>query len=169
MHNDLTKQDIEKMQEEIEYRKVHLRYELLEEVKRTRAFGDLSENFEYKEAKRKKNQNESRIRYLTNMIKTANIVETDTSEDTVGLNDRVECFMTDIEETMFLTVVTTVRNDASNGYISKESPLGEKILGTKLGEIVEIDSPDGKYGVVIKSIHKSNDLTDSDDVPLNSF
>ena len=168
MHNDLTNQDIDKMQKEIEYRKVHLRYELLEEVKRTRAFGDLSENFEYKEAKRKKNQNESRIRYLTNMIKTANIVETNADKDTVGLNDIVECYMTDIEETMFLTVVTTVRNDAANGFISKESPLGEKILGAKIGETVSVDSPDGKYDVIIKSIKKSDEKEDSD-APLNPF
>lgn len=167
MYNDLTQQDIEKMKEEIEYRKVTLRYELLEEVKRTRAFGDLSENFEYKEAKRKKNQNESRIRYLTNMIKTAHIIETNTDSDTVGLYDLVECYMSDIEEVMELRVVTTVRTDAATGLISNESPIGKKLLGAKLGDVIEIDSPDGKYDIEVRSIQKSNG--EDGDVPINKY
>lgn len=166
MHNDLTKQDIKKMQEEIEYRKVTLRYELLEEVKRTRAFGDLSENFEYKEAKRKKNQNESRIRYLTNMIKTAHIIEDNSSEDTVGLFDVVDCFMSDIDEVMQLRVVTTVRTDAGGGLISNESPVGKKLLGAKLGDILTIDSPDGEYEIEIRAIKKSDG---DDDMPINKY
>ena len=80
MYDELTKTDIEKMKEEIEYRKVTLRPKLLEDVKVARAFGDLSENYEYKEAKRVKNRNESRIRYLTNMIKTAKIIEDNSAE-----------------------------------------------------------------------------------------
>ena len=166
MHNDLTKQDIKKMQEEIEYRKVTLRYELLEEVKRTRAFGDLSENFEYKEAKRKKNQNESRIRYLTNMIKTAHIIEDNSSEDTVGLFDVVDCFMSDIDEVMQLRVVTTVRTEAGGGLISNESPVGKKLLGAKLGDVLTIDSPDGEYEIEIRAIKKSDG---DDDMPINKY
>ncbi|MBQ4631512.1 MAG: GreA/GreB family elongation factor [Clostridia bacterium] len=166
MHNDLTKQDIKKMQEEIEYRKVTLRYELLEEVKRTRAFGDLSENFEYKEAKRKKNQNESRIRYLTNMIKTAHIIEDNSSDDTVGLFDVVDCFMSDIDEVMQLRVVTTVRTDAGGGLISNESPVGKKLLGAKLGDVLTIDSPDGEYEIEIRAIKKSDG---DDDMPINKY
>lgn len=167
MHNDLTKQDIEKMKEEIEYRKVTLRYELLEEVKRTRAFGDLSENFEYKEAKRKKNQNESRIRYLTNMIKTAHIIENNTDENTVGLYDLVDCYMTDIEEVMQLRVVTTVRTDAGSGLISNESPIGKKLLGARLGDVLEIDSPDGKYNIEVRAIQKASEK--DGDVPINKY
>jgi len=156
MHNDLTKQDIQKMQEEIEYRKVTLRYELLEEVKRTRAFGDLSENFEYKEAKRKKNQNESRIRYLTNMIKTARIIEDNSDENTVGLFDVVECYMSDIDEVMELRIVTTVRTNAESGLISNESPIGKKLLGAKLGDVLSIDSPDGEYEIEVRAITKNS-------------
>ena len=167
MYNDLTTQDIEKMKEEIEYRKVTLRYELLEEVKRTRAFGDLSENFEYKEAKRKKNQNESRIRYLTNMIKTAHIIENNTDADTVGLYDTVDCYMSDIEEVMQLRVVTTVRTDAASGLISNESPIGKKLLGAKLGDVIEIDSPDGKYDIEIRAIQKA--AGEDADVPINKY
>ena len=167
MHNDLTQKDIDKMKEEIEYRKVTLRYELLEEVKRTRAFGDLSENFEYKEAKRKKNQNESRIRYLNNMIKTANIIEDNSTEDTVGLYDLVDCYMTDIEEVMQLRVVTTVRTDASEGLISNESPIGSKLLGAKLGSTIEVDSPDGAYEIEVRAIQKAK--ADDIDAPLNKY
>lgn len=165
MHNILTKQDIQKMQEEIEYRTVTLRYELLEEIKRTRAFGDLSENFEYKEAKRKKNQNESRIRYLNNMIRTATIANEDSDDETVGLNDKIECYMSDIDEVMELSIVTTVRTDAFSGKISNESPLGKTLLGAKLGSTVEVDSPDGKYEVEIRKIVKGG----ADDAPINSF
>ena len=167
MHNDLTKQDIKKMQEEIEYRKVTLRYELLEEVKRTRAFGDLSENFEYKEAKRKKNQNESRIRYLTNMIKTAHIIEDHSDENSVGLFDEVTCFMSDIEEEMILRVVTTVRTDAGGGLISNESPVGKKLLGAQLGDVLKIDSPDGEYEIEIRAIKKA--CADDIDAPINKY
>lgn len=167
MYNDLTKQDIQKMQEEIEYRKVTLRYELLEEVKRTRAFGDLSENFEYKEAKRKKNQNESRIRYLTNMIRTANVIDTSSAPDTVGMHDLVDCYMSDIEEVMQLRVVTTVRNDAASGFISNESPIGKKLLGAKLGDVVEVDSPDGKYEIEIRAIKKAD--AEEFDAPINKY
>jgi len=165
LHNILTKQDIKKMEEEIEYRTVTLRYELLEEVKRTRAFGDLSENFEYKEAKRKKNQNESRIRYLTNMIRTAEIAEDDSDDETVGLNDKVECYMSDIDEVMEICIVTTVRTDAFSGMISNESPLGKALLGAKLKSVVEVDSPDGVYEVEILKITKGG----AGDRPINSY
>lgn len=167
MHNDLTKQDIQKMQEEIEYRKVTLRYELLEEVKRTRAFGDLSENFEYKEAKRKKNQNESRIRYLTNMIKTAKIIEDNSDDDTVGLFDVVECYMSDIDEIMELRIVTTVRTNAESGLISNESPIGKKLLGAKLGDTLQIESPDGEYTIEVRAIKKDSGA--DFDAPINKY
>ena len=135
-------------------------------MKRTRAFGDLSENFEYKEAKRKKNQNESRIRYLTNMIKTAHIIEDNSSDDTVGLFDVVDCFMSDIDEVMQLRVVTTVRTDAGGGLISNESPVGKKLLGAKLGDVLTIDSPDGEYEIEIRAIKKSDG---DDDMPINKY
>lgn len=157
MYDELTKTDIEKMKEEIEYRKVTLRPKLLEDVKVARAFGDLSENYEYKEAKRVKNRNESRIRYLTNMIKTAKIIEDNSAEDTVGLYDIVECFDCELEEDLTFRVVTTVRNQANRGMVSKESPIGKKLLGRKEGDRVEIESPDGSYWLEIKKITKAED------------
>ena len=85
MSHELTKQDIEKMQEEIDYRKITVRQELLEHVKTARAHGDLSENFEYKAAKKEKNANESRIRFLERMIKTAVIISDETPDDQIGM------------------------------------------------------------------------------------
>ena len=157
MFDELTAIDIKKMEEEIEYRKVVLRPQLLEEVKTARAFGDLSENFEYKEAKRLKNKNDSRIRYLTNMIKTAKIIEDCSNKDTVGLFDLVECFMDDIGETMTVKLATNVRINLEEGVFSKDSPIGRAILGKKVGDKVEVESPDGNYFLEITKITKSYD------------
>lgn len=157
MYDELTAIDIRKMEEEIEYRKVVLRPQLLEEVKTARAFGDLSENYEYKEAKRLKNKNEGRIRYLTNMIKTAKIIEDNSDSDTIGLFDKVECYMEDIDETVTITLATNVRINIQNGIYSKDSPIGRGILGKKVGDKVEIESPDGNYFIEIKKIIKSKD------------
>ncbi len=166
MYNELTKIDIEKMKEEIEYRTVTLRYELLEEVKRTRAYGDLSENAEYKEAKRLKNKNESRIRYLQNMIKTAKVIEDNSDKDTVGLYDLVEAYIPSMDITQTFRIVTTIRNDFEKNLISKESPFGKAILGHKAGESVEVDAPNGKYEVLIKSLTKSSD---DGSAPISSY
>ena len=157
MYDELTKTDIKKMEEEIEYRILVERPKLLEEVKRTREFGDLSENFEYKEAKRKKNKNESRIRYLKNMIRTAKIVEESSDDGSVGLYDVVECFIPDIDMEMTVRLVTTVRNDATKGFISKKSPFGRAIFGKREGDEVIVPSPDGDYIVQIRRITKSSD------------
>ena len=111
MHDELTREDIRKMQEELDYRRLTLMPELIEEVKRTRAFGDLSENFEYKAAKQAQNKNRSRIRYLEGMIKTARIIDDTAGEDQVGLFDKVEIYMLEDDETETIQVVTTVRCD----------------------------------------------------------
>ncbi len=166
MYNELTKNDIEKMKEEIEYRTVTLRHELLEEVKRTRAYGDLSENAEYKEAKRLKNKNESRIRYLTNMIKTAKVIEDNSAPDAVGLYDIVRANIPSMNMEMTFRIVTTVRNDFENQLISKESPFGKAVLGKKVGQTAEVDAPNGKYTVEIMEITKAQD---DNTAPLNSY
>lgn len=158
MHDELTRKDIEKMQEELNYRSLELRPKLIDEVKRTRAFGDLSENFEYKEAKRAKNRNDSRIRYLEGMIKSAHIIE-DTADDTqVGLYDKIEIYMPDDNETEIIQVVTTIRCDPLNGLISKESPLGMAVLGRRVGDMMTVKASDTySYTVIIKSIEKCED------------
>ena len=166
MHDELTKIDIQKMKEEIEYRTVTLRYELLEEVKRTRAYGDLSENAEYKEAKRLKNKNESRIRYLQNMTKTAKVIEDNSSSDTVGLYDIVTAYVSVTDMEMTFRIVTTIRNDFEKQLISKESPFGKAVLGHKVGDKVEVDAPSGKYDVTIKKLVKAED---DGTAPISSY
>ncbi len=162
MYDRLTKHDIEKMQEEVDHRKLVIRKEALEDVKEARAHGDLSENFEYKAAKKYKNQNESRIRYLEKMIKTAIIVEDESGEDEVGLNDTVTIYTIedDCEETYKL--VTTIRSDSLNQIISIESPLGKALVGKKVGDKVNVKINDSyNYDVIIRSICKSDDESEA--------
>ena len=166
MHNQLTPGDIKKMQEEIEYRKLVVRKEALEDVKEARAQGDLSENFEYYAAKKFKNKNESRVRYLERMIRTAEIISEESGEDEVGMNNGVEVFFEEDGETETYKIVTTVRQNSLEGLISSESPLGKALLGHKAGERIFVDLGGGNgYHVVIRSIDKT---TDGDDA-LRSF
>ncbi len=167
MYNELTKMDIEKMQEELNHCRVTLRPKLLEEVKVARSFGDLSENFEYKAAKREKNKNESRIRYLENMIKTAVVIEDHSSSDAVGLYDRVCVYLEEDDEEEIWQVVTTVRQDVLHGLISKESPMGKALLGKKVGDRfhVQVNESYGYYAVV-RSIEKG---VDDGSAALNRF
>ena len=158
MHDELTKTDIAKMREELHYRLTTLRPQLLEEVKVARGFGDLSENFEYKAAKQEKNKNESRIRYLENMLRTAVVIEDNSTNDTVGLYDKVTIWLEEDEEEEVWQVVTTVRQDVSHGLISKESPMGSALLGKKVGDrfYVQVNKNFGYYAVV-RSIEKGED------------
>lgn len=152
MNNFLTEQDIEKMKKEIEYRKVVVRKKRNEEVKEARAHGDLSENYEYKAAKRERGRNEGRIKYLEKMIKTANIIEDNTESDQVGLGKKVKVNFIEDDFSMEYEIVTTMSTDAANNKISIESPLGKAIYNKRLGETVEVDAPDGKYLVKIEAI-----------------
>ena len=158
MYDELTEVDIRKMEEEISYRKNTLAPELGAELKRTREFGDLSENAEYKEAKRLKRKNESRIRYLEAMIRTAKVIVPESTEDTVGLFDTVVAFNEKLGKEMTLRIVTTLRQDALKGLISKESPVGKALLGHKVGEQVMVEvSPTMKYQLEIRAIEKGQD------------
>lgn len=158
MHNELTQSDIQKMEEEIEYRKLVVRKEALEAVKEARAQGDLSENFEYYAAKRDKNKNESRIRYLERMIKTAVVVSDESAEDEVGINNTVTVYIEedDAEETFKL--VTTMRGNSLKGLISIESPMGKAVLGHKVGERVSVHVNDSySYDVIIRKIENTKE------------
>lgn len=156
MRDRLMRSDIEKMEAEIEYRKNELRPQLLEEVKVTRAQGDLSENFEYHAAKQAKNKNESRIRYLENMIKTARIIEDHSAEDEVGLNTRVTVYIEEDDKEEVYKIVTTVRSNSLKGLISIESPMGKALMGKKVGDRVKITVNDNySYYVQIRSIDKT--------------
>ena len=158
MHDELTKKDIEKMEAEIEHRKLVVRKEALEDVKEARAQGDLSENFEYKAAKKFKNENESRIRYLERMLKNAKIVSDTSKADEVGINNTVEVYFEDDDETETYRLVTSIRGNSLQGLISIESPLGKAIQGHKDGDrvLVRTNGNDGYY-VVIKNIDNTTD------------
>ena len=167
MHDDLTAQDIEMMQKELDHRKLELMPELIEEVKRTRAFGDLSENFEYKAAKQAQNRNRSRIRYLENMIKTAVVIDGTAAGDGVALFDKVTFYLEEEETEETIQLVTTLRQDALKGLISKESPVGKAVLGKRAGDRVQVDMGGGRsYLLKILSIEKG---TDDGSIPIGSF
>ena len=167
MHNELTRQDLELMRQELDHRRLDLRPQLIEAVKEARAFGDLSENFEYKAAKKEKNRNDSRIRYLENMIRTAVVIEDRSGQDTVGLYDRVTVYLEEDDEETTFQIVTTMRQDALHGRISKESPVGRALLGKKAGDRVHIQVNDSYgYDVVIRNIEKGSD---DGSAPLNAF
>jgi transcription elongation factor GreA len=158
MYDRLTRQDVEKMEKELEHRKLVVRKEALEDVKEARAQGDLSENFEYKAAKKVKNRNESRIRYLERMIKTAQIVEDDAGEEELGLNDTVVVYVPEDDCEEEYKIVTTIRADVMNNMISIESPMGKCLLKHRVGDTVTIELENGvKYDVVIREIRKSDD------------
>lgn len=146
------------MKQEIEYRKLVVRKEALEAVKEARSHGDLSENFEYHAAKKDKNANESRIRYLERMIKTAIVISDDSKSDEVGLNDKITVYFEDEDEEEVFTLVTTVRGNSMNGWISTESPLGQAIRGHREGDRVYVKVSDTTgYYVVIRNIENAED------------
>ena len=158
MNNELTKTDIEKMRSELDERRLKLMPELIEEVKRTRAFGDLSENYEYKAAKQAQNRNRSRIRYLERMIESAKVIEDRSAEDEVGLYDQVELYLEEDGETEQIRVVTTVRTDPLHGLISKDSPLGRAVLGKHVGDRVTVQVNETySYTAVVRALEKGTD------------
>ena len=158
MYDELTPSDVKKMQEEIEYRKVVVRQQALADVKEARAHGDLSENFEYHAAKKVKNQNESRIRYLERMIKTAKVISEDSAEDEVGINNTVTVEFVDDGSVETYKIVTTVRGNSLEGLMSDESPLGKALLGKKEGDVVHVEvNPSIEYDVKIVKIENTVD------------
>ena len=164
MNNELTKKDIEDMEAEIVHRKVVVRKELLEHVKEARAQGDLSENFEYYAAKKAKNQNESRIRFLERMIKTARVIDDNTKEDEVGMNKSVTVKVEEDGSFETYKIVTTMRQNSLKGLISIESPLGKQLLGHRVGDHVTIKvSDEYSYDVTITKIENTG-LTDEDKI-----
>lgn len=167
MHDKLTQSDIKRMEEEIEHRKLVLRPQLLEHVKEARAHGDLSENFEYHAAKREKNKNESRIRFLDRMIRTAEVISDDSAEDEVGINNTVTVEFVEDGSTEVFKIVTTVRGNSLEGLISNESPLGKALLRHKAGDTVHVQVNDVvSYDVRIVKIE--NTVDDGSD-KLRSF
>ena len=167
MNDELTAVDIKKMQQEVDYRRLELRPQLLEDVKTAREFGDLSENFEYKAAKREKNRNDSRIRYLERMIKTAKVIDASSSPDEIGLFDKVTIYIEEDDEEQTIELVTTLRQNALKGLISKESPVGKAVMGHKKGDRVTVQVNENySYDVVIRDVQKG---TDDESLPISSY
>ena len=167
MYNELTEVDIRKMQEEIDYRMRVVRPKCIEDLQTARGFGDLSENYEYKAAKQELRRCDSRLRYLRRMIATAKVIQSDTREGVAGLFDKVEIYYEDDDETEVITLMTTLREDAVNGIISKESPLGRAVMGRRVGDRVVVKVNDEvSYPVVIRSIRKGED---DDSLPISRF
>ena len=165
LRHKLTQQDIDKMKKEIEHRKVVVRKELLECVKEARAHGDLSENFEYKAAKKEKNRNESRIRYLERMIKNADVIEDTADDDVISVNKTVTLYFEEDGEEDVFSIVTTVLVDSLQNRVSIESPIGKALQGHRVGDRVYIPvNADYGYYVTVKKIEIFEE-----DVPLNSF
>ena len=165
MKHQITAEDVKKMEEEIEYRKLVVRKEAIEAVKEARAQGDLSENFEYYAAKQYKNKNESRIRYLERYIRTAEVIEASSGDDEVGLNKTVDLYFIDDDETETYTLVTTVLGNSLDNKISIESPLGKAILGKHCGDTAYVEiKPGVGYDVEIRSIKEC-----TEDMELRKF
>lgn len=167
MYDELTEVDIKKMEEEIHYRKTVLAPELGAELKRTREYGDLSENAEYKEAKYLKRKNESRIRYLEAMIRTAKVIEIGGDADSVALFDRVLIYNERMGAEKEIEIVTTLRQNALQGFVSKESPLGSALMGGRVGDRILVKVSDSmSYYVVIRRITKGEDNAD---LPISGY
>ena len=167
MYNELTEVDIKKMQEEIDYRMRVVRPKCVQELQTARGFGDLSENYEYKAAKQELRRCDSRLRYLKRMIATAKVIQADTREGVAGLFDKVEIEYEDEGDKETITLMTTLREDAMNGIISKESPLGRAVMGRRVGDRVLVKvNDDIQYYVQIRSIVKGSD---DDSLPIHSF
>ena len=167
MYDELTQVDIDKMKEELEYRKHELRPKLIEDVKTARAFGDLSENYEYKVAKQEQRRNDSRMRYLERMIATAKVIDVKETVDTVGLFSRVILFNEKLGREQEVPIVTSLRQDPLHGLVSKESPIARALMGHRAGDRVEIAvSPEMKYTVEIRSVEPG---TDDASIDISSF
>ena len=167
MHDELTAVDIKKMEQEVEYRRLQLRPQLLEDVKTAREFGDLSENFEYKAAKREKSRNDSRIRYLERMIKTAKVIDASSSPDEIGLFDKVTIYIEEDDEEQTIELVTTLRQNALKGLISKESPVGKAVMGHKKGDRVTVHVNENySYDIIIRDVQKGSD---DETLPISSY
>lgn len=167
MRNELTKKDLELMRQELEHRRTVLRPQLIEAVKEARAFGDLSENFEYKAAKKEKNRNDSRCRYLENMIKTAVIISEGSKDGVVGLYDKVTFYVEEDDEEVTCQIVTTMRQNALKNRVSKESPVGKAVLGRRVGDRVTVEVNERySYDIVIRAIEPGED---NGEAPLVGF
>ena len=167
MKERMTQKDREKIQAEIDHRKLVLRPQILDSLKEARAQGDLSENFEYYAAKRENGSNNSRIRYLERLLKNSEIVEDDTTSDEVGLNKTVTVYIEEDDECETYKIVTSIRGNSMKNLISIESPLGKALLHHHVGDKIMIPvNADYSYEVMIREI---KDTSDEEDDGIRAF
>lgn len=158
MYDRITQKDVRRIEEEIEHRKLVVRKQAIADVQEARAHGDLSENFEYKAAKQFKNQNESRIRHLERILRTARIISEESKDDEAGLNNIVTIYMPEDDEEMKVKIVTSVRGNSVKGLISIDSPLGKALMKHKVGDTVIVTVNDSySYDVLIRKIENMED------------
>lgn len=158
LRQKLTRGDVKKIEEELEHRKVVVRKKAAADIAEAAAQGDRSENFEYYAAKKFRGENESRIRYLERVLKTAEIISDESKEDEVGMNNTVVIYDMDMQQEETLRIVTSMRGDMLNGLISIESPIGKALMGKKVGDVVTVNVDTGySYQVEIRKIIKEND------------
>ncbi len=140
----LTEDGLRQLKEELEMLKTSKRQEVAEKIKQARAYGDLSENSEYDEAKNEQAQVESRIMELEEKLKNIKIIdETNIDTTVVGLGTRVRVLDCEFDEEIEYTIVGSTEADPSKDRISDESPVGRALLGAKVGETVEAVVPSG--------------------------
>ena len=167
MYDKLSEVDIRKMQEEIDYRMKVVRPKCVEDLATAAAFGDRSENYEYKAAKQELRRCDSRLRYLRRMIDTARIVKGDDRQDVAGLFDQVDVYFEEEDVTETYTLMTTLRMDAGKNIISPESPLGKALVGHRVGDRAQVKVNDRvSYWVQLRGLRKG---ADDDSLPIRPY
>lgn len=151
----LTYEGLKKLEEELEFLRGTKRKEVAERIKQALSFGDISENSEYDEAKNEQAQVEGRIVQLESMLKHARLIdEDDVKTDVVSLGSRVRLFDVEFEEEVVYLIVGSTEANPLKSKISNESPVGAALMGHKVGEIVEVQVPDGAIKFKILEISK---------------
>ena len=136
MGQELTKSDVEKIQAEIDHRKLVLRPQITKEIAEAAAQGDRSENFEYYAAKKANRENNGRINYLERVLRFARIIDDSSKDDEVGLNNTVTLYFEEDDEEETYRIVTSIRGNSIHGLISNESPIGRAIMDIRSATVV---------------------------------
>ncbi|HHY64390.1 MAG TPA: transcription elongation factor GreA [Clostridiaceae bacterium] len=151
----LTYEGLKKLEEELEFLKGERRKEIAERIKQALAFGDISENSEYDEAKNEQAQNESRIMQLEAMLKNATIIDEDEVDTkVVNLGAKVKIRDIKTKEEFDYQIVGSTEADPASSRISNESPVGSALLGHKVGDTIDVEVPGGKIRYKIVNIYK---------------
>lgn len=149
----LTQEGLQNLEDELQELKVVRRKDVAAKIKEARGQGDLSENAEYDAAKEEQAEIEARIVTIENMLRNAEVIESDTHSDTVTIGNKIKLFDNEFEEEIEYSLVGSAESDPLNGKISNESPIGAAILGHKVGDTVNVETPDGTITFKILEIN----------------